>query len=440
MANYQDTVRLKMRDLSSSNPATRRAAAYYLGEAGVDESITRLVTLYKSDPDPSVRKAAAYALGMFKAVDEALKRGEEEQVVRLLKRVVDENKLGQRLGIRPAVLARIMGILALLLVLQLVLHFVLPGLGPLPGGFEMPSLNLALNEGEPAPQTGPLTEQIQLTYVRVTNDLTTLQAQFQAVLTGGTPNCTAFFNLPDPITIPDGTAANVRALAESINSAQAVVMQSKARLDGACYEEQPINASEVGGLLGPVVAAQRTMQELESQLSTLGQPTATPEPSATPTEAVTATPAPPTETPEPTDIPATATPEMVVGTRQHLTALYGMIDSVTGPRNAAGLLRQVWTDTANAGTTRACREPVPPIPADYVLSPQDAAAVPELAQAVEQVNLGMTLLRQGWDLFANACASNSLFQQASVGLQTVGTAEDAFRVADGLLQAVRSGL
>lgn len=440
MANYQDTVRLKMKDLSSGNPATRRAAAYYLGEAGVDESITRLATLYKSDPDPSVRKAAEYALGMFKAVDEALKRGEEEQVVRLLKRVVDENKLGKRLGLRPAALGRIIGILALLLVVQLVLHFVLPGLGPLPGGIELPSINLAMTDGEAAQPTGTVVEQMQITYVRVQNDLATLQMQFQAVLTGGAPDCTAFYNLPDAIAIPDGTAAETRALAEAINDAQAVVMQSKARLDAACYEEQAINASEVGGLLGPVVTAQRTMQELEPQVSLLSQPTATPEPSPTPTEAVTPTPEAPTETPEPTEIPATATPAMVVDTRQHLTALYGMIDSVTGPRNAAGLLRQVWTDTANAGTTRACREPVPLIPADYVLSAQDAAAVPELAQAVEQVNLGMALLRQGWDLFANACASNSLFQQASVGLQTVGTAEDAFRVADGLLQAVRSGL
>src|SRR5687767_15981756 len=97
MADFQDTARIKIKELSSTKASVRREAAYYLGEAGVDEAITKLATVFKNDPDKSVRKAAGYALGMFKAVEEALNGGREEEVVELLRGIVDEGKIGRRL-------------------------------------------------------------------------------------------------------------------------------------------------------------------------------------------------------------------------------------------------------------------------------------------------------------------------------------------------------
>lgn len=440
MANSQETARAKMRDLSSSNPATRRAAAYYLGEAAVDEAITRLATVYKSDPDASVRSAAAYSLGMFRAVEQALQRGEQQRVVKLLQRVSEQGKPGKRLRVRPATLARIEIGLALLLVVLIALHLLLPGLGPLPGGITLPSFSQP--EVTDGGEADDVLNQTRKTYDAVVADLATLQSQFQAVLTGGTPSCTAFYNLPAPLQPAEAASlpTNFARLVDAVNAGQAIVLNSHARLERACTEAQPIEPSEVGGLLAPIVTAQNALSGLGPLLDS-AEPvpviSASAEPSATPTPAPTATDAPPTATHTPTEIPPTETPIFTVDPRQHVAALYGIIDHVSGPRNAAGLLRQVWTDTAQAGTTRACREPAPPIPAAYVLTEQEASALPELAQAAEQVNLALTLLRQGWDLFASACTSGTLAQQASTGLQMATTVEDALRVADGLLQAVR---
>jgi hypothetical protein len=445
MADFHETARIRMKELSSKNPATRRAAAYYLGEAGVDEAITKLVTVYKSDPDPGVRQAAAYSLGMFRAVEQSLKRGDNERVVSLLRKVVEQGKLGKRLRLRPAALAKIELVLALLLVVLLALHLVLPDLGPLPGGITLPSISLPSSSGDSAPADVDTLALARATTTNVRNDLSTLQTQFQAILTGGSPNCTAFYNLPAAIPLDGAGAlsADQRAAIETLNAAQAVVIRSHDRLDRACYENQPIEASETGGLLGPVVNAQRDVADLETRLSAPAPdaaPTAAPavEPSVTPTPEPTAALA--TETPLPTVEPPTATPLTLTDPRQHLTALYGIIDNVSGPRNALGLLRQAWTDAANAGTTRACEDPTPSIPENYVLPDADAAALPELAQAAEQVNLSLALVRQGWSLFESACTSGALAQQTATGLQTASTAEDALRVADTLLQAVRNSL
>ena len=442
MADFHETARIKMKELSSKNPATRRAAAYYLGEAGVDEAITKLATVYKSDPDPGVRKAAAYSLGMFRAVDQALKRGEEQRVLSLLRKVVDDGKLGQRLRIRPAVVARFELVLTLLLLVQIALHLVLPGLGALPGGIELPNLAMLSGPGDTPSVDTDVLAQARSAATGIRNDLGTLQTQFQSILTGGSPNCAAFFNLPAAVPLENagGLSEAQRAAVATVNAAQAVVAGGKDRLDRACYENQPIEAAEIGGLLAPVIAAQRDLADIESRLAAPAPEAA---PLATPTPEPTA--APPTETPPPTDIPPTATPLVLADPRQHLTALYGVIDNVSGPRNALGLLRQVWTDvanatTANVATIRACGDAIPPIPADYALPPEEAAAIPELAQAAEQVNLSLALLRQGWSLFETACVSDALKQQAGTGLQTAATAEDALRVADSLLQAVRNSL
>ena len=63
---------------------------------------------------------------------------------------------------------------------------------------------------------------------------------------------------------------------------------------------------------------------------------------------------------------------------------------------------------------------------------------PQLKQAAELVNTGLQLTRQGWQLFQEACAANTLNAQASLGLQTATAADQAYQSASGLLDAVRN--
>jgi HEAT repeat protein len=116
MADFYEIARERIKDLSSKKASVRRDAAYYLGEAGVDESITKLRTVYQSDPDPSVRKAAEYSLGMFRAIQEALEHGEQDKVVALLKRVVDDGKFGSRKKTPTAVLVVVTFLLLLIFI------------------------------------------------------------------------------------------------------------------------------------------------------------------------------------------------------------------------------------------------------------------------------------------------------------------------------------
>jgi len=444
MADYQETARQKMKELSSKDAATRRTAAYYLGEAGYDEAITKLVTLYKSDPDPTVRRAAAYSLGMFRAVEQALARGEEKRVMDLLRRVVDQGKFGRRLRLRPRSLAMLEIIMLVLLVALIALHLLLPGLGPLPGGIEAPRLVVGGPAAETtaspdAPDRQTLITNMQTLRQLLSNDLNTLQRQFQQVLVGSELDCAAFFNEPAPLENADAAAAAYPDLVpaiQTLGNAHATLVEAKGRYEAACFDGDVIAIEAVGGLLAPVVASLASLEEITPLLSPTEEVAApqpsTPEPTeitATPTEAATPTPEP---TAAPTEPLALANP------RQHLVTLYGIIDEMRNPRGPAGLLRQYWTDATRAGMTDACRDPLPDVRDDYSLPPQDAEASPELAQAVEQINLGLDLIRQGWMLFETACQTNSLASQAATGRQIVMTAEAAFQTAEGLLNVVRN--
>ncbi len=446
MADFHETARIKIKELSAKKPAVRRAAAYYLGEAGVDEAITKLVNVYKSDPDASVRKAAEYALGMFKAVEEALARGDEETVVTNLRRVVDEGKLGKRLSIPTRRLARIEGALGVLFAALVILNFVLPGLstpGAVRGG----------NSVEEAVSRETVAAQMRLLYDGVRNDATTLQTQFQRVLGGASLDCSAFFNEPSSYVLPPSAQVDfpdLVAAVEILNAARGGVAAVKTRFDQACFEDQAVTSDEVGEILAPLVEAMRLLPVVESTLLTVTEaPSEQPAPQATTTSAPEPTAEPPTLEPptvEPTAIaasplPPTATPAPinVIDVRGHLAPLYGIIDNVSAPRGALGLLHQYWTDAARAGATDACDDPTPEIPDSYVLPPTDAAASAELAQAVEQVNFGLDRVRQGWTLFRSACDGNALYQNSPTGLQAANEATSAFRNADSLLVVVRNG-
>jgi hypothetical protein len=426
--SFQETARIKMRELSSKNAATRRAAAYYLGEAGVDESITKLVSLYKDDPDKSVRKAAAYSLGMFKAVDIALKRGEDDKVVALLHKVVDDGKFGKRAALPVSAVTGFELLLVIVLVALVAANVLLPGLRPLPiPGIQLPGASPSVDE------TAILNE-MRGAYDQVNNDTTTLQTQFQALLGGSALDCRAFFNNPQPYVLPDNIAQadpELATAAQTLNAAQGSLTAAKVRYDEACDGKQAITTEEIGGLLAPLVTSQLTLSQVYTLLNLREMATLV---SATATPAATAT-TPATATIAPTDIPTVPGPDP----RSQLVALYGIIDQVTAPRGANGLLRQYWQDAGVAGYIDACQDPVPPIPDDYVAPPEMIAVSHNLAQAVDQINLGLSLVRQGWQLFSYSCVRRNLSGQATTGTQAAEAADAAFREADRLLSAVRNG-
>jgi hypothetical protein len=156
-------------------------------------------------------------------------------------------------------------------------------------------------------------------------------------------------------------------------------------------------------------------------------------PAATPAPTVPATSAPGAVDQPPTAVPPTTVPEAAA---QHLNALYAIVDDVRGPRGAASLLAQYWNDVRSSGGTGGCTQPQPPVPADYTLPPEAAAASQDLALAAGLVNTGLELLRQGWTQFQTACAASPA-ASLNAGLEKVNQISAAFSLASSQLDLLR---
>ncbi len=433
MADFQETAREKIKQLSAKRAETRREAAYYLGEAGHDEAITRLAWLYKNDPDKSVRQAAKYALGQFRAVELALKRGDEQRVVGLLEGGVNDGKLGRRLKTRPSRLGVYALILLLLFIGIVAALLLIPGKRPLPGPLAALRLpGIAAQATSSGPTTVSL-DQIQPAYTAIEADVQTLTGQLQTVLTGGKLDCTAFLNGSRPIVL-EGDASSrpeLSAAVKTINDAQAAVARASARYQQACFQNTPLKPEELGGLLAPLIAAGRDLPPARQIIATAEaiaqmSPTPSPEPSITPamTQAVAPTEVPPT---------ATATPALVGA---NLVPLYELISTMTDPRGPNRLLQQYWQDGQSANRTEGCNTIQPPIPDDYQATP-DASAPEQLGQAIAIINTGLQSVRANWAEFQTACAARTLSQSAARGLQIATAADQAFQTAATVLDAIR---
>src|SRR5690606_12509791 len=113
-----------------------------------------------------------------------------------------------------------------------------------------------------------------------------------------------------------------------------------------------------------------------------------------------------TNTPEPTATLSAAT------VNNHLIGLDFILQQMTDQRGAVKLLLQYWSDVRNAGVTDGCRPPYPSIPANYpAIDSTLAERLPELKQAVDQINTGLELTRQGWLMFIDACNTSTLGTQ-----------------------------
>jgi hypothetical protein len=420
--------------LASDDPAERREAAYWMGEAAVADAVPKLVDLYENDEDKSVRRAAGYALGMFRAVDESIKKGKDQKVVKLLKQVEEKGKLGRRAN-KGGSMRLILGLLISLIVLALAFQFV-PN--EIVHTAQTSLAQVGLFQVQPKTARIPLVLAIRQNYIAVRDDTTTLQGQFQAALGGGTLDCTAFFNNPahfqlapeDAVAYPD-----IAQIVERLNAAHGSFSTAYARFDSACLDVAPMPVEEVGPTYATLVSAIQTLPEIETALNAAERG----EEVVLPTTQATA--APPTEIlPTPTNPPPT-TEILIADTRRHLAPLYAILEDVTSNRGAAGLLDQYWNDVRQGGSTDGCSLTPPSIPADYVLPEADAQASLDLATAVGQINSGLAMLRTGWTDFQLACTSDSqLVQQAPTEFSEAQQIEALFQAAEQSLDRVRDDI
>lgn len=425
-----------MTQLRSKNAGKRRDAAYFLGEAAAEDAVGPLVDLYENDKDKSVRAAAAYALGMYKAVERALKAGDEAEVVTLLTRIEEKGKLGSRakvgrnIKIQLALLVSLLVMLGLFLVRNEIRALVFPS----------------------TRTQAQVVAEARAAFNLVRNDTRTLQTELLDVISGRPLGCIAYFNNPAPHTLDPADARtfqNVAVIVDQINAAQASLAAAKARYDAACNDGAPFGAAEAQETFQLLLPALQSLDTIELSLTglesaqTAAQTAAQPMPTLAVLEQPTAVPVEPTQSLLQGDVEMqTAVPgDVVAGAnpKSHLPALFNLIDDVTSPRGAGGLLVQYWTDVQNSGSTTGCSVPAPAVPVNNVSIPDaDFAASPDLRDAVTQINNGLNLLATGWTDFQNACFSNALADRMSTELGEARLAMISFDAAEVKLEAVRN--
>ncbi len=438
IADFEAKVDQNIKLLGSKKAETRRAAVLWLGESGEPHVIEPLVKLYNREKDAGVKSALVYSLGKFRALQQALDRGEDDKVLDLLKRVTNEGKVGKRLGIPTRTMVMIMVGLLISFVILIGAFFATDGMSLFSGGEIIESTEVADSStagSTPLPQL--ITEvNGKLSFLRT--DLNTLQAQYQAAADGtfSEGNCIAFFNNATPYTLSDADKAAYPALdslVERLNTAIEDFTSAKSTLDTACQAAAPaLTADEAAEPLQSIASIQSELTSIELDLSELQASTM-----ITPTVATEE--AAPTEDEAATEEPPTATPVPGADPRSHIAPLSSLIDDMTTVRGPAVLLQQYWTDVSNSGTTGGCGQPDPQIPEDYEIPQEAATASPALQDTVEAINLGLQLLREGWRDFRNACNNNSLSAGLSRGNIAVNAINTTFTSARNQLNAVRTG-
>lgn len=418
-ADRERQINIMLQQLSSSDPAERKEAALYLGEAAAGDSVDTLIEVYENDENGGVRKAAAYALGMFKAVEGELAKGNEAKVVKLLEKVENEGRLGKR--------ANRSGLFSTVLLL-VILAAILIGLNVFLPTYLMESdfrvtAGLITRTPDGRAIALPILRQ---TVTSAQSDLSALNTQYLSLRTGAPLNCTTFFNSPSPIQPATFTGmGELEAIGSDLNGIIIDLISAKGRFDNACSTGINPSETDITNALTIITNALSNLSNLEPRLTAIEAQVLPP------------TPRPATQTP----LPSEATEESAVqlaNPRAHLTALYGIIESATSPRGSLSDLQQRWTDVVRNGSTQ-CQAMPSNIASDYVLSEADANASVELKNAVELINQGLNLTRSGWTDFTLACNSQQLAASATNGLNNAQVALMAFQTATAYLDAVRDG-
>ncbi|NWF67868.1 MAG: hypothetical protein HXY40_02165 [Chloroflexi bacterium] len=427
LSNFEAQINENLKLLSSKKSAARREAALWLGESGEPRVIETMVSAYQKERDPGVKAALEYGLGMFRALEQALDRGEEKRVLDLLKKVTNEGKRGSALPISPRALTGVLIGLVISLVVLAGLNLTTGGLSLGGGDTAAPTQVAQSADATPLLQ---IVDALDALLVNTRNNANTLQAQYQAAVDGafGDNNCAAFYNALQPYTLSaadDSANPGLAALVQRLNSAQTRFAEARAALDQACLSSPPVlSADQANAALQTVAAIQSDLTTVELDLvewRARAVPTPVPtQESATPENAA----------------PEEDTAQAAI--LRQAALMTDLVDNMTDTRGPIVLLDQNWSE-AQTGGDSGCRQVDPVIPEDYALPSEVASASSNLVQAQTAVNLGLQLLRDGWTLYRTSCANNRLTANASTGLLTASSAQGAFDSARTLLNAVRSG-
>jgi hypothetical protein len=430
---FEAEVKAKMRQLSAKDPAQRRQAAAWLGEAGDPTAITVLAQAYKNDTDPRVRQAAGYSLGMFRKLEEELAGDDSEAAMALLQKVALEGKMGGRLRLRTRTLVKLELALLLSGIVVAALAFVLPsiirggGIGLSSTVDNGSSTQVANNVADK--DRGTLVSELRSTFTMLNNNATKLQGQYQLVLGGGKLPCNEFFDALTPYQLSANNAQQYPDLAQiatDIDQAETDYATAKETYDRVCLRGETVSSDQYGDPMRAVVGVIQRLPNIDIALTTAAS------------QAVEATTAPAAV------VTPTLAPTAVGGgvdLRPHLVALQAIIDDVTAPRGAYTLLNQNWTDVSTSGATQGCSDPfdVTKIPVNYVLPPEIAPAAPTLRVSTDLVNTGLQALRDGWGLFTQACTNSTLGQFVTDSLARMTAAKQAFDTAARQIASLRTG-
>lgn len=450
IAQFEAQVDQKMRLLLTrkADSNQRRDAALWLGESGSPKAITALRKIYRGEKDKRIRDAAEYALGMFKALDLAIERKPGEQVTEALAR--DENKdiyemllnialkgeMGKRKRIPVSALVRFqMLLVALLIVLGVLNVLALMSDSDTPGTTQLRALGQA-NTGSPALDA---LADLRIVLADVQADAQTLRERLNAVNAGQTADCTlSFINRPLYRVSPSVQTdyPNIGILANRLGATSNSVAAAVTTFTDACASGQPLATDFISETLTTLATIldgdlPSIADAIDSAEAAVPPPTPIPE-----TQEVTVEAEVPTNEPEPTPEPTTSVDRATLVV--HLREFFAIIDTATAGRGALTLLGQYWADAARAGTTDACRLTPPLIPTPHEVPEEVMQLVPQLRTASEEINdIGLTLLRQGWNLFTSSCANGTLSQNAATGQIIVQNVTDAFNSARQTLDTLR---
>src|SRR5262249_49434332 len=195
--------------------AKRREAAYWLGEVAAENAVPELVEVYQKDKDARVRAAAAYSLGMYKAVEQALKAGQEAEVVELLKQIEEEGKIGKRVHLGPTI-RTLIALLLTLVALIVIFLFSDDIKGLLYGSTR---------------SKAEIVSEVQQDFTLVKNDTRTLQTELLNAISNQPLGCIAFFNNPEPYdmnAVDRRSFGDVAGMVDQLNTAQASLADAKA--------------------------------------------------------------------------------------------------------------------------------------------------------------------------------------------------------------------
>lgn len=476
---HEAEVERQMNVLQSRKRETKErvAAAQFLGGSGVPKAISALRRVYspKREKDKKVRKAAEKALGQFKALDEAIGRdpgqpvmaalgeGRNAHIMELLQNIATGQAGGGGGGSR--VMRMLNGLLVVTLVLLLALNF-------------MPASDSTSDDDGTDAQTvdDPLTadfvqyqdaeaytlvdadalgllESLRAGLVEMRGAQAVMNTEFAAIKDGTAATC------PLPVSLPGAVAmtreqeikyfdigdimARYTIANTSLNTANTIHQT-------ACDEAREPGESEVTQAqeaLGVVTTQIITIeQQIRGQLRTVYTEAApevveTTVPEITTEPEVVSTPEI-TEEPEETAV-VDITPEDEPGLtdsemRGYVQQLVAVISQVNGTRGAASTLSAFWQDIETSGSTGGCALPRPIVPFLDPL-PQDIAesGIIELQTAWTDVRAALDLLRNGWNLFQDACTNNNLGDVWPQGKATVDTATQLLSKANQTLFSLR---